>query len=85
MHWGRNDFLVVSVTNSSQSAVNGEGGENLEAMLGTLTDDLSRQGISTVPKGHCAACTKPIVGQVSYPAGVNDLTLPAEKPNVVRE
>lgn len=37
---------------------------NLEAMLGTLDKDMSRQGIMTVPKGHCAACTKPIVGQV---------------------
>ena len=38
---------------------------NLEAMLGNLHTDMSRQGVTTVPKGHCAACAKPIVGQVS--------------------
>ena len=37
---------------------------NLDAMLGDLHSDMTRQGITTVPKGHCAACRKPIVGQV---------------------
>lgn len=37
---------------------------NLETMLGNLSTDMSRQGIMTVPKGHCAACAKPIIGQV---------------------
>jgi len=35
-------------------------------MLGNLSTDMSRQGIMTVPKGHCAACAKPIIGQVCY-------------------
>lgn len=29
-----------------------------------LDNDMTRQGVMTVPKGHCAACAKPIVGQV---------------------
>lgn len=37
---------------------------NLEHMLGDLSSDMSRQGITTVPKGHCAKCAKPIIGQV---------------------
>ena len=37
---------------------------NLDDMLGNLNTDLSKQGIMNVPKGHCAACAKPIVGQV---------------------
>ena len=36
----------------------------LDDMLGNLNTDLSKQGIMNVPKGHCAACAKPIVGQV---------------------
>lgn len=42
----------------------GTGGNQLESMLGTLQSDMSRQGVNTAAKGHCAACTKPIVGQV---------------------
>ena len=38
--------------------------EQLETMLGNLNTDMTRQGIMTIPKGHCAACRKPIVGQV---------------------
>ncbi|XP_041038573.1 transforming growth factor beta-1-induced transcript 1 protein-like [Carcharodon carcharias] len=37
---------------------------NLDNMLGMLQSNLSRQGISTVTKGSCTACRKPIVGQV---------------------
>ena len=40
--------------------------DHLETMLGNLNTDMSRQGIMTIPKGHCAACAKPIVGQVGY-------------------
>ncbi|XP_074641566.1 paxillin-like isoform X2 [Tubulanus polymorphus] len=36
----------------------------LDTMLGNLQTDMNKQGVSTVPKGHCAACNKPIVGQV---------------------
>ncbi|XP_078394148.1 transforming growth factor beta-1-induced transcript 1 protein-like, partial [Cetorhinus maximus] len=36
---------------------------NLDNMLGMLQSNLSRQGISTVTKGSCTACRKPIVGQ----------------------
>ena len=36
----------------------------LDSMLGSLQSDMNRQGVSTVKKGICAACNKPIVGQV---------------------
>lgn len=43
----------------------GQAGEGrLETMLSKLGNDLSQQGILTLPKGDCAACNKPIVGQV---------------------
>lgn len=38
-------------------------------MLGTLQTDMSRQGVSTTKKGTCAACNKPIVGQVCTALG----------------
>lgn len=39
-------------------------GDQLDNMLGTLQSDMSKHGISTIPKGDCAACGKTIVGQV---------------------
>ncbi|KAK3753264.1 hypothetical protein QZH41_015207 [Actinostola sp. cb2023] len=41
----------------------------LDSMLGTLQTDMSRQGVSTTKKGTCAACNKPIVGQVCTALG----------------
>lgn len=32
-------------------------------MLGNLQQDMIKQG--EIPKGHCAACTNPIIGQVN--------------------
>jgi hypothetical protein len=29
-----------------------------------LDRNMTQQGVTTVPKGHCSACAKPIVGQV---------------------
>jgi len=40
------------------------GAPNLDDMLGNLQEDMNKQGIKTKQKGVCAACTKPIVGQV---------------------
>ena len=37
---------------------------NLDAMLGNLNTDMSKQGVTIVAKGNCAACNNPIVGQV---------------------
>ena len=37
---------------------------SLDAMLGDLQEDMSKQGVKTQQKGVCAACEKPIVGQV---------------------
>ena len=41
----------------------------LDSMLGNLQSDMSRQGVATVSKGVCAACSKPIVGQVCTALG----------------
>lgn len=41
------------------------GRQNLDVMLGDLQSDMNRQGVNTKKKGVCAACSKPIVGQVS--------------------
>ncbi|VDK82809.1 unnamed protein product [Litomosoides sigmodontis] len=41
----------------------------LDSMLGTLQKDMSKHGISTIPKGDCASCGKPIVGQVVIALG----------------
>ncbi len=45
-----------------QQASNDSG--QLDSMLGSLQSDMSKHGISTIPKGDCAACQKTIVGQV---------------------
>jgi len=37
---------------------------NLNALMEDLDRNLTQQGVSTVPKGHCSACSKPIIGQV---------------------
>lgn len=41
----------------------------LDSMLGNLQTDMNRQGVSTVKKGTCAACNKPIIGQVCTALG----------------
>ncbi|CAN0059437.1 unnamed protein product [Lampetra planeri] len=38
--------------------------DQLDSMLGSLQFDLNRQGVATLAKGQCAACNKPIAGQV---------------------
>ncbi|XP_048582547.1 leupaxin isoform X2 [Nematostella vectensis] len=41
----------------------------LDNMLGSLQSDMTRQGVSTTKKGMCAACNKPIIGQVCTALG----------------
>ncbi|XP_068748302.1 leupaxin-like isoform X1 [Montipora capricornis] len=41
----------------------------LDSMLGSLQSDMTRQGVSTTKKGECAACNKPIIGQVCTALG----------------
>ncbi|XP_041455447.1 paxillin-like isoform X2 [Lytechinus variegatus] len=36
----------------------------LDSMLDHLNSDVSRQGVQTITKGMCAACQKPIAGQI---------------------
>lgn len=52
--------LLPSDIPASQSRQN----VSLSEMMKTLDDNMTRQGVTTIPKGHCAACAKPIVGQV---------------------
>ncbi|GMS89509.1 hypothetical protein PENTCL1PPCAC_11684 [Pristionchus entomophagus] len=42
-----------------------------DSMLGTLNSDTlsSKHGVSTIPKGDCAYCSKPIIGQVVIALG----------------
>ncbi len=40
-------------------------GNPIDSMLGSMQTDLHKHGISTIPKGDCAACSKTIVGQVN--------------------
>ncbi|XP_076452873.1 uncharacterized protein LOC143288363 isoform X3 [Babylonia areolata] len=42
----------------------GHNAASLDSMLGDLQSDMNRQGVNTKKKGVCAACNKPIVGQV---------------------
>ena len=43
--------------------------DQLDTMLGSLSADMSKHGIQTVPKGDCHACSKVIVGQVIVALG----------------
>ena len=38
---------------------------NLNMLMEDLNTQMKDGGILTIPKGHCAACAKPIVGEVS--------------------
>lgn len=49
---------------ASTASANDSKGISLQEMMEKLNNDMTRQGVMTVPKGHCAACAKPIVGQV---------------------
>ncbi|KAL1788807.1 leupaxin [Sigmodon hispidus] len=42
---------------------------SLDSMLGDLEQELQDLGITTVPKGHCASCHKPIAGKVIHALG----------------
>lgn len=42
---------------------------NLDSMLGSLQSNMSKQGVTTVTKGTCAACNKPVIGQVCTALG----------------
>ena len=59
-------FLYLLQSNSitpNMSSSSAQGGQ-LDAMLGDLQSDMSKQGVNTKTKGLCAACNQPVVGQV---------------------
>lgn len=57
-----NNFKMDADRNVDEPVIGGA--PNLDDMLGNLQEDMNKQGIKTKQKGVCAACTKPIVGQV---------------------
>lgn len=63
------DDLMTSLNNFKMEDRNVDepvisGAPNLDDMLGNLQEDMDKQGVKTKQKGVCAACSKPIVGQV---------------------
>lgn len=58
-----NSSLQSSSVTPNMSSGSAQGGQ-LDAMLGDLQSDLSKQGVTTKTKGLCAACNQPVVGQV---------------------
>merc|ERR1719187_3095842 len=57
-----NNFKMDADRNVDEPVIGGA--PNLDDMLGNLQEDMNKQGIKTKQKGVCAACSKPIVGQV---------------------
>lgn len=35
------------------------------SMIGSINSDINKHGVHTIPKGDCAGCDKPIIGQVN--------------------
>jgi len=54
---------------TSQDYRNSRDVNQLDSMLGNLQVDMQSHGIHTIPKGDCAACEKPIIGQVVIALG----------------
>jgi len=54
------------VTNVAASVPRGSSSdtETLNELMANLNENMNRQGVSTESKGICAACSKPIIGQV---------------------
>jgi len=53
-------------TSASQPLTRGSSSdtEALNELMANLNENMTRQGVSTESKGLCAACSKPIIGQV---------------------
>lgn len=49
---------------SHSTSVSSSDTETLNELMANLTENMTRQGVSTESKGLCAACSKPIIGQV---------------------
>jgi len=52
-------------TVSPSSSTGGSNTETLNELMANLSENMTRQGVSTESKGLCAACSKPIIGQVA--------------------
>jgi len=57
-------------TSVSQSLQRGSSSdtEALNELMANLNENMTRHGVSTESKGLCAACSKPIIGQVLMPS-----------------
>ncbi|XP_078361810.1 leupaxin-like isoform X3 [Oculina patagonica] len=62
------DYAKPNKTKPTSPAAVGKVSQ-LDSMLGSLQSDMTRQGVSTTKKGECAACNKPIIGQVCTALG----------------
>uniref|UniRef100_A0AC35TRK6 Paxillin n=1 Tax=Rhabditophanes sp. KR3021 TaxID=114890 RepID=A0AC35TRK6_9BILA len=56
-----------STSRTNLNAHNNVGQYN--SMIGSLGNDISKHGVHTIPKGDCAGCDKPIIGQVVIALG----------------
>jgi hypothetical protein len=65
---GRPSLLPVdsSATSPVSSGDPRQPCSDLNALLIALDQNLAKQGVLVEPKGTCAACSKAIVGQVSF-------------------
>jgi len=59
--------VSTSASHSVPQASTASNGINLNSLMEDLDRNMTQQGVSTVPKGHCSACSKPIIGQVFIP------------------
>lgn len=63
------DFEPPAAAPSNDPTAGGQGKpksamDDLSNMLGSLEQDMEQHGVSTVAKGMCAACRKPILAKV---------------------
>nr|XP_061790400.1 leupaxin-like [Nerophis lumbriciformis] len=54
----------AQLDSGAKPSAGGKDSENIDDLLGGLNTDLKKMGVHTVPKGHCAACNKVIVGKM---------------------
>lgn len=56
-------------SSESQPQTTQKSDNDLDSVLGQLNKDLSKQGIHAASKGMCAACNKPVMGEVTTALG----------------
>jgi paxillin len=72
-----NSRRSIPINHASSRSINNAGGgsgwskdpSQMGSMIGGLSPDANKHGIHTIPKGDCAACGKPIIGQIIMALG----------------